>query len=223
MISREHKLRKGAYSVLIVCEGQNTEPSYFSKFQNYLNEKYKSEYPDGIYFSIFPYPQEEKEIIDLENQLFTRVKQKQEIQNFAAIINEDVEDEFLAEPTRWVRFAQKNSVNAGFNELWSVFDYDNRPVAEIKKAFDLARNTELENGNVKIAYSSYSFEYWLLLHYELFDTYIAGSECKDKNGKEIGCSRKGCTNSNNCNGTKCLGGYMRSKSYEVSNYNKTTE
>jgi len=54
MISREHKLRKGAYSVLIVCEGQNTEPSYFSKFQNYLNENINPNTLTVFIFLYFP-------------------------------------------------------------------------------------------------------------------------------------------------------------------------
>ena len=223
MISRKSGSIKGKYTVLIVCEGQNTEPAYFSKFETYLNSNYSHEYPKGISFTIFPFPPEETQIRNEADQFTTRTKNKKELQNPEKIINDDIEDQYRPEPTRWVRYAQKKAENSGFNEVWSVFDYDNRADDEIKTAFDLADNEEFDFGKVKIAFSSYSFEYWLLLHYELFEKNLIASECKDENRDEINCGDATCAHPNNCKGIYCLGGYLRSQLYDVGFYNKTKD
>lgn len=220
MSSRIKNDRQGKHSVLVVCEGENTEPAYFFEFEKFLLKSYSDKYPNGIKFKILPFPPEERKSL-LENQEFSRVKKKQELKNFATLINDDIEEGFFAEPVRWVRFAQKQAEGGGYNQIWSVFDYDNRNDDQLKRAFD--QSLEPINGTdekVNIAYSSYSFEYWLLLHYECCDFYIAGSECRDGDDK-IDCGTTGNVHSDNCNGAECLGGYLRSKSYEVGFYNKS--
>lgn len=212
--------RKGKYSVLIVCEGENTEPAYFAEFGKFLANKYAMEYEDGIVFRILPFPPEERKVIE-ENTEFKRAKKKIEIKNAAQQINEDIEKKYFPEPTRWVRFAQKEAEGGGYNQIWAVFDYDNRPDAELKIAFHLAEEQiKGTDEKVNIAFSSYSFEYWLLLHYELYDQFIQGSECREGEDR-INCGSDGCVHSNDCKGAKCLGGYLRVNSYEVGEYNKT--
>lgn len=222
MKSREKSLKKGSYSVLIVCEGENTEPAYFLEFEKYLNETQSELYPNGITFTIFPFPPENEIRATEKEQLFQRAKKVIKVKNPATIINEDIEKKFLAEPIRWVRYAQKQADGAGYNQIWSIFDYDNRPLNELKKAFELAKNKNNEGGvAVDIAYSSYSFEYWLLLHYEMYEKFIGGSECKDENEDAIDCGVTGNTKKNNCKGASCLGGYLRLNSYKVGFFNKT--
>ena len=55
---------------------------------------------------------------------------------------------------------QGRAKNAGneYEELWVVFDKDNHP--KMLEAFSLAKSR-----GVKIAFSSVSFEYWILLHF----------------------------------------------------------
>lgn len=223
MKARSANKKTSVYSVLIVCEGQNTEPKYFAEFAKYLNENFRTEYPNGIEFSIFPYDIDEIEI-DKGNQFLVRKVGKRKVLNFESIITDDVEDDYCSAPERWVRYAQKKAENSGFNEVWSVFDYDNRAATLIERAYQLANMPIDEDGGiVKIAYSSYSFEYWLLLHYELCLNYLAYSECKDSDREIINCSGNKSPKTGDCKGKKCLGGYLRANGYEVGFYNKSTK
>lgn len=222
MITRVSRKKNSVYSVLIVCEGQNSERKYFEEFEKYLNENFQAIYPNGIKFIVFPvYPFEET--IDDAGQFLTRKTNKRNVYNFESVINEDIEDKYFPAPVRWVRYAQKQAENSGFNLVWSVFDYDNRPLDKIKEAYELAdESTDSDDGVVHISFSSYSFEYWLLLHYELCLKYIGHSECREKK-VNINCGTFKHSNPKDCKGTKCLGGYLRVNGYDVGYYNKSTK
>jgi len=203
--------RKGVYTVLIVSEGSNTEPSYFESLKKYLNENYEDLYPNGIDFTIFPYSPEKLELIEAEdeNDLFVRRRGNRPIIQPAVIINEDIEDQYKSEPLRWVRYAQKEAEGAGYDQVWAVFDYDNRPDKTIEKTLKLSKKRDGDYPNIGIAYSSYSFEYWLVLHYELFIKNLEKSECKDEDKNSILCGTN--VNQNDCQGSKCLSGYLSNK------------
>lgn len=205
------------FTALFVCEGENTEPAYLFEFEKYLNQNFKSIYPNEIKFSIIPL---KLEIVELnsENQIFTRKKNFRKTENTEVKINELIEPEYKAAPTRWVRCAQKESEQANFDSVWAIFDYDNRNESDLKAAFELANNS---GSRIKIAYSSYSFEYWLLLHYELYTNFLRNSECKDKNREIISCGESGNLHEKNCKGESCLGGYLRFKEYPVGHKIKT--
>lgn len=222
MKSRTSDKKIGVFSVLLVCEGQNTERMYFNELEKYLAENFKSIYPNGIKFSIFPYVVEEDKV-DEKKQFLSRKVGKRRSLKFESIISDDVEEEYSAAPIRWVRYAQKKAEDSGYNEAWSVFDYDNRDIDLIKQAYNLAdKPIGKDDPKVGIAYSSYSFEYWLLLHYELYLKYLGHSECKHSKKREIvNCANQETPKKEDCKGLKCLGGYMRSKGYEVGFYNKS--
>lgn len=58
-----------------------------------------------------------------------------------------------------LKFKQKaESESQPYHDIWLVFDDDNRK--ELKSVFYKA-----EKNNIKIAYSSISFEYWYLIHF----------------------------------------------------------
>lgn len=214
MYSRAKKTKQFPVTVLVVCEGQNTEPAYFKSLEKYLNHAYHSHYQSGISFRIFPFPPEERTIENQDNQLFGRVRKAIPIHNPDKQINNDIEDCYQAAPLRWVRYAQKQSFDAGFDYVWSVFDYDNRRKNLIEQAFNLAQNPIVAGeAIVKIGYSSYSFEFWALLHYELFTKNLEYSECKDSGRNSLSCG----TNKNNddCNGSRCLIGYLVKQGYKV--------
>lgn len=115
------KKRKPPLSIFIACEGSNTEPLYFEK----LNEIMEDE--ENFPYAVTVYP--DKEVDE---------KPKTDAIGLIKVAIERKED---------------------FDELWVVFDKDG--YTKHKEAFDLAK----ENG-VNIAFSSISFESWVLLHFE---------------------------------------------------------
>jgi len=124
------KKRTPPLSVFIACEGSYTEPLYFEK----LNEIMEDE--DNYPFTITVYPDKE---ID-ENPKTDAI----------GLVNVAIERK------------------ADFDELWVVFDKDG--YTKHKEAFELAK----EN-NINVAFSSISFESWVLLHFERSNVSFAKS------------------------------------------------
>ena len=115
------KKRKPSLSIFIACEGSNTEPLYFEKLKEIMED-------DDIYpYAITIYPDKEFD----ENPKTDAI----------GLVNVAIE--------------RKDE----FDEVWVVFDKDG--YTKHKEAFELAK----EN-NVNIAFSSISFETWVLLHFE---------------------------------------------------------
>jgi hypothetical protein len=104
----------------------------------------------------------------------------------------------------------KQALDSGSaNFAWIVFDKDNHP--KLPETF-----TDAQASNVKIAFSSRSFEEWVLLHFEKNNTAFNATECKDVNNKPTNC---GSLISPNCNPVNCLTGHIRRKNFIV-NYSK---
>lgn len=108
-------------SVFIACEGSNTEPLYFEK----LNEIMEDE--DNYPFAITVYPDREFDI-----------NPKTDAIGLVKVAIERKKD---------------------YDELWVVFDKDG--YTKHQEAFELA-----EANCIKVAFSSISFETWILLHFE---------------------------------------------------------
>ncbi|MEQ9165041.1 MAG: RloB family protein [Fulvivirga sp.] len=119
------KKRKPNISIFIACEGSNTEPLYFEK----LNETMEDH--EGYPYAITVYPDK-----DVDNNPKT---------DAIGLINVAVEKK------------------EEFDELWVVFDKDG--YKKHKEAFELADRHE-----INIAFSSISFEMWVLLHFERNNT-----------------------------------------------------
>jgi len=125
------KKRTPPLSVFIACEGSNTEPLYFEK----LNEIMEDE--DNYPFAITVYPDKELD--------------KNPKTDAIGLVNVAIERK------------------EDFDELWVVFDKDG--YTKHKEAFWLAK----EN-NINVAFSSISFESWVLLHFERSNVSFAKSE-----------------------------------------------
>jgi hypothetical protein len=186
----------------LACEGENTEPLYFADLKEYIESM--QIWNPRLKISISPIPKidlnETNSIVPLKTQ-----RRKRELKNTAVRINPVIEDIHKAEPIRFVREAQIGIENNVFDEAWAIFDDDNRKY--IKEAFDLSQEPGKE---VSIAYSSLCFEIWLLLHFERTITVFEKSTCRD------GDTIIHCTSGNHeqdCNGTKCVLGYLRDKGY----------
>lgn len=124
------KKRTPPLSVFIACEGSNTEPLYFEK----LNEIMEDE--DNYPYAITVYPDKEVD----ENP-------KTDAIGLVNVAIERKED---------------------FDELWVVFDKDG--YTKHKEAFELAKEH-----NINVAFSSISFESWVLLHFERCNVSFAKS------------------------------------------------
>jgi hypothetical protein len=115
------KKRTPPLSVFIACEGSNTEPLYFEKLNEIMEDD--EDYP----YAITVYP--DKEVDDNPKT------------DAIGLINVAIERK------------------QDFDELWVVFDKDG--YTKHKEAFELA-----EANKINIAFSSISFETWILLHFE---------------------------------------------------------
>lgn len=109
-------------TIFIACEGKNTEPIYF--------ERIKEEVEDCNLLSVEVYPDRNEENPKTDALgLIREAKSRLEY----------------------------------FDEVWVVFDKNG--YSKHKEAFDEAKE-EINGKRVKIAFSSISFEHWVLLHFE---------------------------------------------------------
>jgi hypothetical protein len=115
------KKRKPNISIFIACEGSNTEPLYFEKLKEIMEEN--DDYP----YAVTTYPDKDFD----ENPKTDAI----------GLINVAIERK------------------EDFDELWVVFDKDG--YTKHKEAFELAKENK-----INIAFSSISFETWVLLHFE---------------------------------------------------------
>lgn len=214
-------------TLLIVCEGSETEPNYFNYLKSIALEK---EIWSSI--SIYPIPKQEEGVTYQPNK---RKKQKfkaskEEDNRFKAFLQQVYEateakqlyESYKSQPSRYVKEAQERIAEEGFDEAWAVFDQDlgdNQGTEELKKSFDL-QNTPVKvlekDYYVQIAFSSRSFEYWIILHFGKTILAYNKTTCKETIEKKdfyFDCGKKNNIHPKNCNGTICLVGYIRAHLY----------
>ena len=61
-----------------------------------------------------------------------------------------------------------------YDQCWVVFDKDDFPAKDFNQAIQFA-----ENNGFRVAYSNQAFEYWFLLHYNLYTGAIHRNQYKD--------------------------------------------
>jgi len=118
---RKWNTRKPRQLILIVCEGEKTEPNYFKAFR-------KEARAANIQI----------EVEGTGSNTFSLVQKKAQ----------HICDELRKEGVE-------------FDQVWCVFDKDDFPDNNVKKAFALAKKSDFQ-----IAYSNESFGLWYLLHYD---------------------------------------------------------
>jgi hypothetical protein len=207
-------MRKSAYTILIICEGENTERLFFNSIKDLIISHF---YEIGAKVTIRPEPIEKEESKRRKSPNKQERKQKQ----LKTVVNEpEIIDG--RPPLKWVLEGRKELEDGTYNEVWTVFDHDNHPAR--KEAFEVA-DKEIEGitEKVRIAFSSISFEYYLLLHFERIYKAFEKSECRYK--IENNTRKKGKAKWNNvncgtnnhhtldCFGQKCVNGYLRNKGY----------
>ena len=171
--------RKTKNNIVIVCEGTETEYDYFTGLKNYLGDS-------GKYYTIKIVPTKDPEGIQGGNR--QRKNRKLNGDRDTLRYYEQVEesrelyDRYHKQPTRYVREAQLFLKDNIYTEAWAVFDNDDFP--DLENAFKLASTDD----NLNIAYSSISFEEWLLHHFERNAKVFDRSECK-ADDKSIDCNK----------------------------------
>lgn len=127
--------------------------------------------------------------------------------------NNPVEDIVIpgVPPLKWVQYARK-ILSEGVDESWAVYDKDKHPKHE--EAY-LEANKVIDGKKVNIAFSSRSFEYYLLLHFEYIYHSFDETECGEKvrGKKHIFECGTGKNPGKDCNGKNCINGYARKKGY----------
>lgn len=161
------KNRKLKNTLFIVCEGNKTEP-------NYLEALKQTALKQNIWYKIqiVPNPVIEENFVKKGKRKFKPNPEednrfKDYLESIYPKEATQIYEQNKAVPTRFVKEAQIKLEQEGFNEAWAVFDKDGHPAQ--KSAFDLSQKP-IDNGFeklfVKIAFSSISFEHWILLHFE---------------------------------------------------------
>lgn len=202
-------MRTHSNNLVIVCEGTDTEYQYFTDLKDYVMVHYPDRY---CAIKVVPVPEER---IDRKNPKRKHLARKlSNVPQFRYYCKyeDNAEDYnlYCAQPTRYVREAALFMKEDGYAEGWAVFDCDQHPARE--EAFRYAKQA-----NVGIAFSSYSFEEWLLAHFERCPNPFMHSECK-ANDKEIRCGSL-AAGYGDCHGTDCIGGRLRQQQY-IADYSK---
>lgn len=225
------KLRALKRTLLIVCEGENSEPSYFKGLAALSRES-------GVFsfVEIFPRPKPtDEEQAALQQQQATGRPQRQLAAGRQSVPERTVEPADMDErpfmtvrdgkevwptPVRYIKEARDRMKEEAYDEVWAVFDKDGH--AQPAAAYRLAA-IPVDEKIVKVAFSSIAFEHWLLLHYERNRTAFAKSECKEpRNGQDkpdpLGCGTG--VHTDDCWGADCVIGLLRTNAY-LQDYDKS--
>lgn len=196
------KQKKLKDSLVIVCEGTDTEYLYFSDVAKIVRAE-QSERFGAI--RVVPTPKEYKEMAIARQAYKRRMRPDgsgSSHPEWLYYVKEDHSQEeydfYKAYPTRYVREAQLFLEDGEYTEAWVVYDKDVHPGH--KRALELANM----DSRLHIAYSAYSFEEWILCHFERNSHPYRHSICEN-----------GICGINNarCMGHDCLIGRIRQKEY----------
>lgn len=195
------KMAKTNYTILLICEGENTEPLIFNSIRDRI---YSGVYNIDAKITINPEPKVREEGIEVSQSPHKKKRKKRQLKK---AISEEPEIIKGIPPLKWILAGQEELKDGTYDEVWAVFDNDNHPLKE--KAFKVAQNP-INGKYVNIAFSSRSIEYYFLVHFERFYYRFLKTECKE-DGKSIKCG----TNKfeNDCEGLICINGYARKKGY----------
>lgn len=194
--------RKFRKTLIIVCEGEKTEPYYITEIINYARQKNGFNYDD---YKILPSVDND---LPIQQKNLGRPKRsfpKKQEGVYSYIEHTEIDpqtyEEFKGFPLRLVREAVLFLDENAYTKAWVVFDKDDHPAH--KKAFEYALKKD-----VSIAFSSRSIEEWFLCHFER----------SNRSFEETTCDMCVENMANGCDGSSCLIGYLR-KNF-IANYEK---
>lgn len=193
-------------NIVIVCEGTDTEVKYLTDLKSYVEHTFPDRFSN---IRIVPTAEE----LVVANDRNKNKKLKEDHPWAYYIQEEDNEcdyEKYKAQPTRYVREAELFVINDGYHEAWAVYDHDNFS----DHAF---AESHAREANVNIAFSSISFEEWILVHFERNSRPFCKSVCK-KHGEDIMCGTG--VHTDDCHGHVCVGGHIREQRY-IPEYGKS--
>jgi len=197
-------MSQSRYSILIICEGDNTEPLFFNSIRDEIQNK---TYDIDASIKILPEPKFIKDSYNEEKSSNFSHKKQRRKRALRRAIGDEPKVIKGAPPLKWILAGQKELEDGTYDEVWAVFDHDNHP--KRKEAFEKAEE-KINGKKVKIAFSSRSFEYYILLHFERVYKVFQKTECKE-NDISVKCGTNQHTN--DCNGNECISGYARIRRY----------
>lgn len=197
-------------NIVIVCEGSETEATYFRQIQNYIETNFPARFDE-----IKVVPPKDKNKLHPNTSREERATHTPKITPYYELTDYTQTDynNYCSQPVRYVREARLFMEMQGYVEAWAVYDLDT--FTKHEEARGLA-----EQWGVKIAFSSISFEEWILLHFEQNTTPFVKSACKVQvqqpnrrrpEKKDNLCAHRECIDqTQNCNGSTCISGLLRS-------------
>ncbi len=195
-------------NIVIVCEGTDTEVKYFTDLKNYIESRFPDRFSD---IRIVPTRQEY-----LETSTRNKNKKMKWSHPWAYYVQEEDNETdyntYKSQPTRYVREAELFLDNDGYMEAWAIYDHDSFP--DHPFAARHAKDT-----GVNVAFSSISFEEWILAHFERNPKGFTKSVCKE-NKQDIECGT--ASHINDCHGKVCIGGYIRENKH-IPDYGKNMD
>jgi hypothetical protein len=147
-----------------------------------------------------------------EYQYFDSWAQTDEALNYFERVDvypDENEDKPKTTPYQLYEKAKKVVEDGSADFAWIVFDKDNHPW--LPETFN-----DAEAAGVKIAFSSRSFEEWVLMHFQKINTPFNATECKNATGKPTNC---GSPEVPNCAPRNCLTGHIRRQNF-IPDYSK---
>ncbi len=186
-------------SIVIVCEGTETEVRYLTDLKDFVVQNFPDRFSD---IRIVPTAQE-LVVCTTRN----KNKKLKDAWPWAYYVQDEYDqvefDKYRPQPTRYVREAELFILNDGYNEAWAVYDHDNFTDHQFAKE-------HANQVNVNIAFSSISFEEWILLHFERNEKAFCKSVCKQKK-QDIMCGTG--AHDDDCHGEVCVGGHIREQKH----------
>ena len=205
MARNNENTRHSKYVIRIVCEGDKTEPLFFTSLCDLYHQN-----NEDVDVRTIPQPHipNDEDVDDSPRGNYKGKKRRVKTNE-----NEPAEEVVItgAPPLKWVQYARQ-ILSEGVDESWAVYDKDKHPKHE--EAFEEA-NRVIDGKKVNIAFSSRSFEYYLLLHFEYIYYCFNETECGEKvrGKKHIFECGTGKNPEKDCNGKKCINGYARKQGY----------
>lgn len=206
--------------IIIVCEGSSTEYNYFTDLKEYV-EKHQDVSP-YTFIRILPAVDER---VQQNNGRQPRhlMGDKAQLQYYESKeANVADYEKYKAQPVRYVREAELQVIENDYTEGWAVFDWDEKttdPDKKQKKHDSVNPILDRNPGRVFVAFSSYSFEQWLLCHYECCDRKFTVSDHEADSKHSAMCGSPMAVVGKCCDGNDCMAGYLRVKSY-IPSYKK---
>ncbi len=207
MVRRKRKIPQ---MLVILCEGEKTEPYYLNQLKKYVGDR-------TPFDKIEIYPEIEKQAVKHTGKEIRPVKKlkggKNNIRPYYIVKTEETIDDynkFKSFPLRLVREAFLFKQEDGFTDAWVVFDKDGHPNAQ--ESFSYANEKDIH-----IAFSARSLEEWFLCHFERNTRAFSQTICPQCESFLHGIGDA----ETHCNGSNCLIGWLLGRF--MHNYKKNSE